>query len=75
MEIIYCSGDVELPYFWLCQRINPRPNQIPHHQEGPGASELHKERAAIMEHDDGLPRSEAEQLAKQPVDEMRRAKS
>ncbi len=56
-----------MPYFRLCQRINPRPNQIPHHQEGPGASGLHEERAAIMEYDDGLPRSEADQLAKQLV--------
>jgi hypothetical protein len=37
--------------------------------------EMFEERAAIMEYDGGLPRSEAEQLAKQLVDEMRRAKS
>jgi len=37
--------------------------------------EMYKERAAIMEYDGGLLRDEAEQLAKQLVDEMRRAKS
>ena len=37
--------------------------------------EMFEERAAIMEYDGGLPRSEAERLAKQLVDEMRRAKS
>lgn len=37
--------------------------------------EMYEERAAIMEYNGGLPRSEAEQLAKQLVDEMRRAKS
>jgi hypothetical protein len=37
--------------------------------------EMYEERAAIMEFDSGLPRDEAEQLAKQLVDEMRRAKS
>jgi hypothetical protein len=37
--------------------------------------EMYEERAAIMEYDGGLPRDEAERLAKQLVDEMRRAKS
>lgn len=37
--------------------------------------EMFEERAAIMEYDGGLPREEAEQLAKELVDEMRRAKS
>ena len=37
--------------------------------------EMYEERAAIIEYDGGLPRDEAEQLAKQHVDEMRRAKS
>ncbi len=37
--------------------------------------EMYEERAAIMEYDGGLLREEAEQLAKQLVDEMRRAKS
>lgn len=37
--------------------------------------EMYEERAAIMEYDGGLARDEAERLAKQLVDEMRRAKS
>lgn len=37
--------------------------------------EMFEERAAIMEYDGGLPRDEAERLAKELVDEMRRAKS
>ena len=37
--------------------------------------EMYEERAAIMEYDGGLSRDEAERLAKQLVDEMRRAKS
>ena len=37
--------------------------------------EMYEERAAIIEYDGGLPRDEADRLAKQLVDEMRRAKS
>ncbi len=37
--------------------------------------EMYEERAAIMEYDGGLLRDEAERLAKQQVDEMRRTKS
>lgn len=37
--------------------------------------EMYEERAAIMEYDGGLPRDEAERLAKELVDEMRRVKS